>query len=127
MSGAQTTGAERVQRQLDVGLLPEAALDAATAFMALHLEAARALLAEPATTALAIVLPPAPYDHRDWRLALARDLAREATPRRVNVVAGQPGEALAASLRFLADAPGVTGQYLVCHDTARADERAPQA
>ncbi|QDH35410.1 Rossmann fold domain-containing protein [Porphyrobacter sp. YT40] len=116
-----------MQRQLDVGLLPEAALDAATAFMALHLEAARTLLADPATTALAIVLPPAPYDHRDWRLALARDLAREATPRRVNVVAGPPGESLAASLRFLASAPGLTGQYLVCHDSARADERASQA
>jgi hypothetical protein len=109
-----------VQRQLEVGLLPDGALDAQTAFMALHLEAARALLADPSTTALAIVLPPAGHDHRDWRLALARDLAREAAarevPGRVNIVSGHPGEALTASLRFLADAPGVTGQYLVCHE-----------
>ena len=105
-----------MQRTLEVGLLPEGALDAATAFMALHLEAARALLADPQTTALAIILPPAPHDHRDWRLALARDLAREVTPKRVNVVAGVPGEARAATLRFLADAPGVTGQYLPCHE-----------
>ncbi|MBU7581024.1 MAG: hypothetical protein KAF27_11250 [Porphyrobacter sp.] len=105
-----------MQRQLETGLLPDAPLDAATAFMALHLEAARALLADPATTALAILLPPAAHDHRDWRLALARDLAREAAPSRVNVVAGLPGEARDATLGFLANAPGVTGQYLVCHE-----------
>ena len=54
--------------------------------------------------------------YRDWRLALARDLAREAAPKRVNVVAGPEGEARTATLRFLSDAPGVTGQYLVCHE-----------
>lgn len=116
-----------MQRQLEVGLLPDTALDAATAFMALHLEAARALLADPVTTALAIILPPAPYDHRDWRQALARDLAREVTPKRVNIVAGAAGAAREATLRFLSDAHGLTGQYLVCHDDARADQRAPQA
>ncbi len=103
-------------RQIEVGPLPEGALDAAAAVMALHLEAARAILAEEATTALAFLLPPAAHDHRDWRLALARDLAREAAPKRVNVVAGSPGEAREATLRFLADAPGVTGQYLSCDD-----------
>ena len=103
-------------RQLEVGRLPDAALDAAGALMAFHLPAARALLAEYDCTALAILLPPAPHDHRDWRLALARDLAREAAPKRVNLVAGHPGEARIAVLRFLADAPGVTGQYLVCHE-----------
>ena len=105
-----------MQRQLDVTLLPDSALDAQTAFMALHLEAARAVLADPDTTALAIILPPAPYDHRDWRRALARDLAREAAPTRVNIVSGHPGAPREATLRFLADAPGVTGQYLVCHE-----------
>jgi hypothetical protein len=105
-----------VQRQLEIGLLPDAALDAGLAFMALHLEAARAILAEPETTALAIILPPAAHDHRDWRLALARDLAREAASKRVNIVSGRPGEARNAVLRFLADAPGVTGQYLVCDE-----------
>ncbi|MFM7377855.1 MAG: Rossmann fold domain-containing protein [Erythrobacter sp.] len=105
-----------MQRQLAIDLLPEASLDAQTAFMALHLEAARALLADHDTTSLAIILPPAPHDHRDWRLALARDLAREVAPKRVNIVSAHHGEALAATLRFLADAPGVTGQYLVCHE-----------
>jgi len=103
-------------RRIEVARLPLGALDAANAFMAFHLEAARVLLGHDDCTALAIVLPPAPHDHRDWRLTLARDLAREATPKRVNVVAGVPGEARAASLRFLSDAPGVTGQYLVCHE-----------
>jgi hypothetical protein len=105
-----------VQQQLEVGLLPDGALDAAMAFMALHLEAARALLTDPQTTALAIILPPAGHDHRDWRLALARNLAREAAPRRVNIVSGTSGGARTHTLRFLADAPGVTGQYLVCDE-----------
>lgn len=105
-----------MMRQLEVGLLPDAALDAAGAFMAFYLDSARSLLSQPDCTALAIILPPAPYDHRDWRLALARDLAREVTPKRVNIVAGTPGEAREAALRFLTDAPGVTGQYLECHE-----------
>ncbi len=105
-----------MMRQLEARLLPDAALDAAGAFMAFHLPAARALLALPECTALTIILPPAPHDHRDWRLALARDLAREAAPKRVNIVAATPGEARDAALLFLAGAPGVTGQYMVCHD-----------
>jgi hypothetical protein len=105
-----------MMRRLDVAVLPESALDAGTAFMAEHLAAARAILADPETTALAIILAPATHDHGDWRLALARDLAREAAPKRVNVVAGTPGAALEATLRFLADAPGVTGQYCLCHE-----------
>ncbi|MBA4007626.1 MAG: hypothetical protein C0486_02450 [Erythrobacter sp.] len=105
-----------MQRQIEVTLLPTSALDAQTTFMALHLETARALLADPATTSLAILLPPAAHGHRDWRLALARDLAREVAPSRVNIVSGHPGEARNDVLCFLADAPGVTGQYLVCHE-----------
>lgn len=105
-----------MQRQLEVADLPAAALDAAGAFMAFHLEAARGLLSQSDCTALAIILPPAPHDHTDWRRALARDLAREVAPKRVNVVAGTPGEARTKALHFLEDAPGVTGQYLSCHD-----------
>lgn len=105
-----------MQRQIEVTALPDGPLDAAGAVMAFHLEPARAALADPETTALVIILPPAGHDHRDWRLALARDLAREAAPKRVNLLAGAEGEARAAALRFLADAPGVTGHYLVCHE-----------
>ena len=116
-----------MQREIEVSLLPDAAIEAASAFIAFHLEAARALLSDPATSALAIILPPAAHDHRDWRRTLARDLAREAAPRRVNIVSGHPGEARAATLRYLADAPGVTGQYLVCDDSPCADPVAPSA
>jgi hypothetical protein len=105
-----------MMRELAAERLPNGALDAAGAFMAFHLEAARAALAQPDCTALAIILAPAGHDHADWRLALARDLAREAAPKRVNIVAGAPGTARDEALRFLADAPGVTGQYLVCHE-----------
>ena len=105
-----------MMHRLEATSLPDSALDAASAFMAFHLEAARALLARPDCDALAIILAPAGHDHADWRLALARDLAREAAPKRVNLVAGSPGPAREATLRFLADAPGVTGQYLVCDE-----------
>lgn len=105
-----------MMRRLDATALPPSALDAGCAFMNEYLPAARAALAAPDCTALAIILAPAGHDHGDWRLALARDLAREAAPRRVNVVAGAPGAALEEVLRFLADAPGVTGQYLVCDE-----------
>ncbi|WP_051220920.1 Rossmann fold domain-containing protein [Erythrobacter cryptus] len=116
-----------MQRVLEVPALPAAALDAAGAFMAFYLEAARRLIAAPETGALAILMHPAPHDHADWRRALARDLAREAAPTRVNVVAGRPGEARETVLRFLADAPGVTGQYLVCHDDEDAGSATPPA
>lgn len=116
-----------MMQRIEVGLLPDNALDAAGAFMAFHLEAARTLLAAPDCAALAIILPPAAHDHEDWRLVLARDLAREAAPKRVNVVAGTPGEARDATLRFLADAPGVTGQYLACHDNPCAIHSASPA
>jgi hypothetical protein len=105
-----------MQRQLAAEHLPDNALDAAGAFMAFHLEAARAALGQPDCTALAIILSPAGHDHADWRRALARDLAREAAPKRVNVVAGAQGAARDAVLRFLADAPGVTGHYCLCHE-----------
>ncbi len=41
-----------------------------------------------------------------------QDLAREAAPKRVNGIAGDDNEAIAAALAWLASAPGVTGQLL---------------
>ncbi len=105
-----------MQREMTVSGLPDAPLAAASAFMALHLPQARALLEQAETTALVIILPPAGKPHRDWRLALARDLAREYAPRRANVVAASPGAALAQMLQFLSDAPGVTGHYCEMHE-----------
>lgn len=105
-----------MQQRLDVGTLPDQPLDAATAFMALYLPQARVLIEDPYTTALAIIFPPANKVHRDWRRALARDLAREYAPKRANVVAASPGEALAQVLQFLSDAPGLTGHYCETHE-----------
>ena len=100
-----------MQARLDVGALPDRPLDAATDFMALYLPAARALIEADEVSALAIILPSAGPDHRDWRRAIARDLARDYAPRRANLVAARPGAGLEALLQFLSDAPGVTGHY----------------
>lgn len=99
------------QSVLRIERLPEGALDAAAAFHADWLIRARDSLAN-GCNALAIVLPPAPYDHGDWRRAAARDLARAAAPARVNIVAGADDRAIGATIAFLETAPGVTGQYL---------------
>ena len=93
--------------------LPEGALDAAAAFHAEWLPRARALLDGLAAEGhLVLVFPAAPYDHRGWRLAAVQDLARAAAPRRVNAVAGDAAQAIAQTVDWLAQAPGVTGQLL---------------
>jgi len=98
--------------------LPDAALDAAEAFYEAWLPQARALARSQHT---AIVFPAAPYDHRGWRLAAVQDLAREAAPQRVNGIAGDDDETIAATLQWLASAPGVTGQLLAV-DGKRAEK-----
>jgi hypothetical protein len=127
------------QAVLRVEGLPDAALDAAEAFYEAWLPQARAALYPPRNGEgeggsadvgipsvarlrpappprsgedLAIVFPSAPYDHRGWRLAAVQDLAREAAPKRVNAIAGDDNDAIAATLLWLASAPGVTGQLL---------------
>ena len=95
------------QAVLDCSALPEDALGASARFHAEYFPQVAGLL-EGANT-LVITMPPAPYDHADWRRALARDLARAHAPKRVNVVGGND---VAATLEYLASAPGVTGQYL---------------
>ena len=93
--------------------LPEGALDAAAAFHAEWLPRARAQLDGLAAEGhLVLVFPAAPYDHRGWRLAAVQDLARAAAPRRVNAVAGDAAQAIAQTVDWLAQAPGVTGQLL---------------
>jgi hypothetical protein len=57
-----------------------------------------------------IALTSADYTHREWRRAAAAGLARAYAPRRVNFVAGE-GAVLEAFKRYLAAAPGITGQY----------------
>ena len=91
-------------------------LAAHAAFFEEWLPKAKAALAREATASLTIILPPAPSDHDAWRRALAGDLAREYTPKRVNIAAGAPGQALDTVLTYLAAAPGVTGHYVQAHD-----------
>ena len=95
---------------LHVAGLPAAPLDAAAAFHAAHMSAARQ--AVTGAQALAIVFEPAGHEHRAWRLAAVQALAREAAPVRVNGVAGNDEPALAEALEYLASAPGITGQLL---------------
>lgn len=108
------------QAVLRIDRLPEHALDAAAEFHARWAPQALQLVAN-GTPALTIVVPPAAYDHAGWRRAAVRDLARRAAPARVNMVAGEEGEALAATLDYLAAAPGVTGQLLAVGGQAIAD------
>ncbi|MBO9497934.1 MAG: hypothetical protein J7496_02705 [Novosphingobium sp.] len=98
------------QAVLRIAGLPVSALDAAAAFHRDHLPRVRAELAR--TDALALVFPEAPYDHAGWRRAAVADLAREAAPRRVNGVTGEDESAITATLAWLAQAPGITGQLL---------------
>lgn len=60
---------------------------------------------------LMLAFAPADHTHRAWRLAVVTGLARKYAPLRVNGVAGE-GAALVEARRYLAAAPGVTGQYL---------------
>jgi hypothetical protein len=99
------------QAVLRIEALPEAALDAAAMFHAEWLLKARALL-DPPGEDLALVFPPAAYDHRSWRLAAVQNLARERAPARVNAVAGEDQAAISKALAWLANAPGITGQLL---------------
>ena len=98
------------QAVLNVAGLPAAPLDAAAAFHADHLPRARAALAEAG--ALAVLFEPAGPEHRGWRLAAVRELAREAAPKRVNAIVTTDDDASAETLAYLESASGITGQLL---------------
>lgn len=104
------------QAVLDCSALPVNALEAAARFHGEFLPQVAKLL--DGADSLVIVMPAAPYDHADWRRAAARDLARAHAPSRVNVVGGND---VAATLEYLAKAPGVTGQYLPLDGTGAGD------
>ena len=59
-----------------------------------------------------LVFPAADHTHHDWRLAAVQQLARDSAPARVNAVAADDEAAIAAAARYLAEAPGLTGQLL---------------
>lgn len=108
------------QAVMKVESLPDSAVEAASEFHAQHLPQVAALLAGAADN-LAIVLPAAPYDHADWRRAVARDLARAHAPRRVNVLSSDDPAAIAATLAYCDNAAGVTGHYLPLNNTGAGD------
>ena len=93
--------------RMEIGNLPDDPLDAAAAFHGDWLGKARA-----APDDLLMVFPPAHHTHRRWRLAATQELARAAAPRRVNAVASDNKDAIDEAAAYLADAPGITGQYL---------------
>ena len=97
---------------LRVRKLPENPLDAAAYFYADVLPGIRADFAELDELDLIIVFDPAGYEHRAWRLAAVQQLARDYAPSRVNALASDDESAIAAAVRYLEKAPGVTGQYL---------------
>jgi len=90
--------------------LPDSPLDAATAFFAEHLPAARQALGGADLVVLVFAL--AGHQHRAWRLAAIQELAREAAPKRVNGIAGDSANAIDEAVAYLGAAPGVTGQLL---------------
>jgi hypothetical protein len=96
---------------LRVGALPGEALAAAAEFHAVVLPRVLAELERGET--LTLVFAPADHTHRAWRLAAVQGLARQYAPARVNALAGDDERAIAAALKYLAAAEGVTGQYLL--------------
>jgi len=103
------------QAVLAIKSLPANAVEAAAQFHAEDLPKVQALL-QGGLGAVAIVMPSAPSDHDDWRRAITRDLARAHAPQRVNVTCGSCPEAVEDMLKYLRDAPGITGQYLPTHE-----------
>lgn len=106
-----------MQRELRIDDLPPGALEAAATFAQVWVAPIRKALEEGDD--MVILLPAAPYDHTDWRRTAARDLARAHAPRRINLLGGGSVAAREKALCFLADAPGVTGQYLPLAEDGR--------
>lgn len=98
----------RVRR---VAGLPAEPLAAAARFYADELPAIEAML-ETVADDLVVVFGTADHTHRGWRLAAIQQLARDHAPIRVNAVGSDDARAIDATVRYLAAAPGVTGQYL---------------
>jgi hypothetical protein len=95
--------------RIEVDGLPDEPLAAAGAFHQHWLAHVEDVLGKGEDVML--VVPSADHTHREWRLAIVAGLARQYTPRRVNMVAGA-GAGVDASEAYLATAPGITGQYL---------------
>jgi hypothetical protein len=98
-----------------VGALPGEPLAAAARFHAEVLPGVLSLL-DPGGHGddlldLTLIFAPADHTHKAWRLAVIQSLARAHAPLRINAVASDQENAIAAAERYLVEAPGVTGQY----------------
>jgi len=100
--------------------LPESALAASATFHGRDLPRLISLFSE-VRDCVTLVFPPADHTHRGWRLAAVQSLARARKPRRVNAVESDDEAGVAAALRWLEGADGVTGQLLAL-DGAGAGE-----
>ncbi len=101
-----------VMLQIDIVGLPAAPLEAAADFYAKEMPEIRDDADIHPECDLVLVFEPAGHEHRGWRLAAVQDLGREFAPRRVNAITGDDQHAIAATLAWLDQAPGVTGQLL---------------
>ena len=97
---------------LSVGPLPEDALAAAAQFHAGVLPGIVEALRTTSSAQFTLVFAPADHTHRGWRLAVVQGLAREHAPLRINAVESDDDVAIAAAAAYLANADGVTGQFL---------------
>ncbi|KWV94402.1 Rossmann fold domain-containing protein [Erythrobacter sp. AP23] len=96
-------------KRIAVDGLPDDPLAAAGVFHQHWLAHVEDILASEEDVMLA--MPVADHTHREWRIAIVAGLARKHAPRRINMVAGEGG-AVDATEAYLANAPGITGQYL---------------
>lgn len=105
-------------RKLTVSGLPSQPLRAAEAFYREWMPQAEAIAVLKHD--LLLCFEPCDHTHRAWRIAATQGLARLAAPGRVNAVSAEEAgqERIGA---YLANAPGVTGQYLTGDDTGAGD------
>ena len=96
-------------RRYDVDCGNGDALRETSEFFCDHLAIVEAILSNG--EAVVIVFPPGDHTYRETRGSLAASLARRYAPARCNVVGGT-GQSLEATLRYIAAAEAVTGQYL---------------
>ncbi|MCB2080190.1 MAG: hypothetical protein KDE55_21145 [Novosphingobium sp.] len=96
---------------LRIESLPDDALAAAATFYGREIPRIIAAMSETRDP-LTLVFGPADHTHHGWRLAAVQTLARKRAPRRVNAVASDDEQAIAAAERYLDAADGLTGQLL---------------
>jgi len=96
---------------LRIADLPDDPLEAAARFHGDALpEIRQAMIAKP--DHLTLVFAPAGYAHTSWRLAAVQALARKYAPIRVNALASDDDDAIAAAAQYCERGGAVTGQLL---------------